>query len=239
MNLRILALVLAASLCAPALADEASVQKAIEARFTGVKVSSVTKTPYPGLYEVVVGDDTIIYVDEKATYVLMPSDSGVALVDMKSGRNLTEEKRQKLLTINFGDLPLDAAIKTVHGNGRRVFATFEDPNCPYCKRLWQEMAKLDDVTIYTFLYPILSPDSRAKAKAIWCSKDRSRAWVDHMLNASMPAPGPDCTNPIEKNIALGQRLRVTGTPTMFFTNGQRLVGAQPDQLVKLLDESSK
>ncbi len=237
MNSRFLILILAAALCGGAFADEASVQKAIEARFSGVKVSSVTKTPYPGLYEVVLGDDSILYTDEKVTYLFSTGDS--ALVDVKSLRNLTEEKRQKLLTINFGDLPLDAAIKTVRGSGKRVFATFEDPNCPFCKRLWQEMAKLDNVTIYTFLYPILSPDSVVKAKAIWCSKDRSRAWVDHMLAAATPAPGADCSNPIEKNVALGQRLRVTGTPTMFFTNGQRLVGAQPDMLVKMLDESAK
>lgn len=239
MNSPILALVLAATLCATAFADEASVQKAIQARVGNVPVRSVVKTPFPGLYEVVLGDYNIVYTDEKVSYLFSTGDSGVALIDLKSGRNLTDERMKQLLTIKFEDLPLDAAIKTVHGAGKRVFATFEDPNCPYCKRLWQEMAKLDNVTIYTFLYPILSPDSVAKAKAIWCSKDRSRAWVDHMLTASMPAPGADCSNPIEKNVALGQRLRVTGTPTMFFTNGERLVGARPDELVKLLDESGK
>lgn len=239
MNFRFLTLVLAATLCANAFADEASVQKAIQARVGGVPVRSVTKTPFAGLYEVVLGDYNIVYTDEKVTYLFSTGENGVALIDLKSGHNLTDERMKQLLTIRFDDLPLNAAIKTVHGTGKRVFATFEDPNCPYCKRLWQEMTKLDNVTIYTFLYPILSPDSAAKAKAIWCSKDRSRAWVDHMLTASMPAPGADCDNPIERNLALGQRLRVTGTPTIFFTNGQRLVGAQPEQLVKLLDESTK
>jgi thiol:disulfide interchange protein DsbC len=239
MIVRFLTLLLAATLCTVAVADEASVKKAVEARFTDVKVNSVTRTQYPGLYEVLIGDDVIVYTDEKVTYLFSTSEGGLALIDVKSGRNLTEEKRQKLSAIRFEDLPLDAAIKTVRGTGKRVFATFEDPNCPYCKRLWQDVAKLDNVTIYTFLYPILSPDSEARAKAIWCSKDRSRAWVDHMLTASMPAPAPDCENPIEKNLALGRRLRVSGTPTMFFTSGQRLVGARPDELVKLLDESMK
>jgi thiol:disulfide interchange protein DsbC len=239
MNSRLLTLALAAVLSSAAIADEASVQKAIQARVGSVPVKSVARTPVAGLYEVVLGDDNIVYTDEKATYLFTTGDGGIALIDLKTGRNLTDEKLRQLLTIRFEDLPLDSAIKTVRGTGKRVFATFEDPNCPFCKRLWQEVAKLDNVTVYTFLYPILSPDSEARAKAIWCSKDRSRAWVDHMLTASMPAPAAACANPIEKNLALGRRLRVSGTPTMFFTSGQRLVGARPEELVKLLDESTK
>ena len=227
MIVRFLTLLLAATLCTVAVADEASVKKAVEARFNDVKVNSVTRTQYPGLYEVLIGDDVIVYTDEKVTYLFSTSEGGLALIDVKSGRNLTEEKRQKLSAIRFEDLPLDAAIKTVRGTGKRVFATFEDPNCPYCKRLWQDVAKLDNVTIYTFLYPILSPDSEARAKAIWCSKDRSRAWVDHMLTASMPA-GPRLRNPIEK-ISRSADGFAWRTPTMFFTSGQRLVGARPDE----------
>ncbi|MGC2520522.1 MAG: DsbC family protein [Burkholderiales bacterium] len=234
MSFRLLVLFLAATLSAAAFADEASVKRAVEARFGNIKVDSVAKTPYFGLYEVVIGEK-LIYTDDKVNYIVDGS-----IVDARTRQDLTEVRMQKLSAIKFEDLPLDSAIKTVRGTGKRVFATFEDPNCPYCKRLWNDMAKLDNVTIYTFLYPILSLDSVSKAKAIWCAKDRSRAWVDHMLNGSVQASAAEeCENPIEKNLALGRKLRVTGTPTMFFTNGQRLVGARPEELAKLIGESTK
>ncbi|MGB7540607.1 MAG: DsbC family protein [Burkholderiales bacterium] len=234
MSFRLLVLFLAATLSAAAFADEASVKRAVEARFGNIKVDSVAKTPYFGLYEVVIGEK-LIYTDDKVNYIVDGS-----IVDARTRQDLTEVRMQKLSAIKFEDLPLDSAIKTVRGTGKRVFATFEDPNCPYCKRLWNDMAKLDNVTIYTFLYPILSADSVSKAKAIWCAKDRSRAWVDHMLNGSVQSlAAEECENPIDKNLALGRKLRVTGTPTMFFTNGQRLVGARPEELAKLIGESTK
>lgn len=233
MKLRLFALLLAALLSAAALADEASVKRGVEARFGGVKVDSVTRTPYFGLYEVVIGEK-LIYTDDKVNYIFDGS-----VVDARTRQDLTEARLRKLMAIKFDELPLEAAIKTVRGNGKRVFATFEDPNCPYCKRLWQDVAKLDNVTIYTFLYPILSPDSVSKAKAIWCARDRSRAWVDHMLSGSTPALIVECETPLEKNLALGRRLRVSGTPTTFFTNGERLVGARSEELVQLLDKSAK
>jgi thiol:disulfide interchange protein DsbC len=220
----------AAAFCARA--DEASVKRGVEARFGGVKVDSVTKTPYAGLYEVVIGDD-IIYTDDKVTYIFTGN-----IIDAGTRRNLTEERQQQLLAVNFNDLPLDQAIKTVRGNGRRVMVIFADPRCGFCKQFEQNLFKLTDVTIYTLLYPVIAPDSAEISRNIWCSKNPSQAWLDTMLKGQLPASST-CTTPLDKNLALGKRLRVTGTPTTFLPNGQRIVGARFPELVQALEQGSK
>lgn len=215
-----LALAGAALLAGNALADEASVKKAMETAFPGLPIDGVRKTPYLGLYEIRTGGD-LIYTDEKVTYIITGS-----IVDAKTRKDLTEERKNKLSQINFSDLPLNLAVKQVRGTGKRVFATFEDPNCGYCKKLAKDMQAMSDVTIYTFLYPILSPDSTEKSKAIWCASDRAKAWNDWMVNNTTPGAKTDCdTSAVEKVVALGQKLNIRGTPTIFLSNGERIPGA--------------
>jgi len=228
----LLSLALTASVSLSAIADEASVKKAIEAKLGGNKVTSVTKTPYLGLYEVY-ADGQIFYTDEKITAILAGS-----LIDGKSMKNVTSERMQKLTAISFSDLPLELAVKQVRGDGKRVLASFEDPNCGYCKRLAKEMVKLDNVTIYTFLFPILSPDSLEKSNRIWCSADKAKAWNDWMIDGKAPTGKGDCdTAPIQKTVELGQKLAVSGTPTIFFADGTRVPGAVPiAQIEKKLDQ---
>ncbi len=202
-------------------ADENEIRKAIEGRLKS-KVESVTKTGYLGLYEVYV-DGHIIYTDEKVTTLI----DGV-LLDAKTGQNITEDRLRKLTAIKFTDLPLDRAIKQVRGDGKRVLATFEDPNCGYCKRLARDLQKLDNVTIYTFLYPILSEDSVKKSRQIWCSSDRSKVWTDWMVENRPPAGKDDCdTSAVTKNQEFGKKLNISGTPTLFFADGERIPGAVP------------
>jgi thiol:disulfide interchange protein DsbC len=232
MIFRILAALTLAFTALVASADEAAVKRAVEARFGGLKVESVAKTPYSGLYEVVIGDE-IIYTDEKVEYIFNGS-----IIDANTRRNLTEERQQKLLTIKFDELPLGQAIKTVRGNGKRVLVVFADPRCPFCKQFEQNLYQLTDVTIYTMLYPVIAPDSPEISRNIWCAKDPSRAWLDTMLKGVFPAP-KSCATPLEKNLALGKRLRVTGTPTTFLPNGQRIVGARFADLVQQLDANYK
>ena len=229
---RMLAALVLAAAALSASADEASVKRAVEARFGGVKVDSVTKTPYSGLYEVVIGDE-IIYTDEKVGYVFTGN-----IIDANTRRNLTEERQQKLQTIKFEELPLDQAIKTVRGNGKRVMVIFADPRCGFCKQFEQNLYKLSDVTIYTMLYPVIAPDSAEISRNIWCAKDPSRAWLDAMLKGVFPA-GNSCDTPLDKNLALGKRLRVSGTPTTFLPSGQRIVGARFPELVQALGENAK
>ena len=203
-----------------ATADEADIKKGMEAKL-GAKVESVTKAGYLGLYEVY-AEGNIFYTDEKMTAIVVSGQ----LIDGKNMKNVTEDRMKKLTAIRFNELPLDRAIKQVRGDGKRVLATFEDPNCGYCKRLAKDLAKLENVTIYTFLYPILSEDSVRKSKQIWCSSDRAKAWNDWMIDGRTPAGKDDCdTQAVGKNQEFGRKLNITGTPTMFFVDGERVPGA--------------
>jgi thiol:disulfide interchange protein DsbC len=161
------------------------------------------------------------------------------LIDARSQRNLTEERQQKLSAIRFEDLPLELAIKQVRGNGKRVVAIFSDPFCPYCRNLDRALLREDDITIYTFLYPILRAESPDKARTIWCAPDRAKAYYDFMLNGREPASTAGCTAPVEKWLALGHKVGVRATPTSFAMNGQRIMGARPEELVKLLGDTNK
>lgn len=224
-------------LAATASANEAEIQKALEAKL-GIKVESVTKAGYLGLYEVY-ADGHIFYTDEKLTAMLVGGDlirsqQAINLIDLKNSRNVTDERMRKLTAIKFGDLPLDQAIKQVRGDGKRVLASFEDPNCGYCKRLARDLQKLDNVTIYTFLYPILSEDSLKKARQIWCSADRAKAWNDWIIDGKNPGGRDNCdTAAITRNQEYGRRLNITGTPTVIFADGERVPGAVP---LKVLEQ---
>ncbi|MBR7794399.1 DsbC family protein [Undibacterium sp. FT147W] len=202
-------------------AQESAIKKLIEPKLgQGVKVDSIIKTPYGGLYEVRVGSD-ILYTDEKAQYLFVGN-----VIDAKSGTNYTKARTDELSKIKFSDLPLESALKMVKGDGKRVIAVFEDPNCGYCKRFRKTLAGMDNITVYTFLYNILSEDSTVKSKNVWCSADRNKAWDDWMLNGKAPSAAPaNCTTPNEKILALGQKLRVNGTPAIFFADGSRVPGA--------------
>ena len=201
--------------------QEAAIKKLIEPRLgEGVKVDSVTKTPYAGLFEVRIGSE-ILYTDEKAQYISVGN-----VIDAQNQTNYTKARIDDLSKIKFADLPFDSALKMVKGDGKRVMAIFEDPNCGYCKRFRKTLNGMDNITVYTFMYNILSDDSAVKSKNIWCSSDKNKAWDDWMLNGKVAATAAaNCASPNEKISALGQKLRISGTPTIFFTDGSRLPGA--------------
>jgi thiol:disulfide interchange protein DsbC len=201
--------------------QEATIKKLVEARLgDGAKVDSITKTPYSGLYEVRIGSD-ILYTDAKADYLFVGR-----ILDAKTHKDYTRSRIDEVTKIKFADLPLDSALKTVKGSGKRVIAVFEDPNCGYCKRFRQTLAEMDNVTVYTFMYNILAEDSAVKSKNIWCSPDRAKAWDEWMLNGKLPgAASANCATPNEKVFELGRKLKITGTPTIFFTDGTRIPGA--------------
>jgi thiol:disulfide interchange protein DsbC len=203
-------------------ANEAEVKKGVEAWLgsNGPKIENIRATGVLGLYEVQL-DGELVYTDEKVTHVILGD-----ILDVKARKNLTEERKHKLAQIKFSDLPLDLAIKQVKGNGKRVLATFEDPNCTYCKKLAQELQDINDVTIYTFVYPIF-PQSGPVAKAIWCAPDRVKAWNDYLLKGTQPAEGKCDTAGIDKLLEFGKRINVRGTPALFFADGSRLPGYKP------------
>jgi thiol:disulfide interchange protein DsbC len=212
---------LCASIASAETPQEAAIKKTIEPRLgDNAKVDSVTQTPYSGLFEVRTGSD-IIYTDKKAEFLFVGR-----ILDAKTLRDITKERVDKLSQIKFSDLPLDAAIKSVKGDGKRVLAVFEDPNCGYCKRFRKTLSEMDNITVYTFMYNILSEESAVKSRNVWCSADKSKAWEDWMLNAKVPAAAAEsCTSPNDKVFALGKKLKISGTPTVFFLDGSRIPGA--------------
>lgn len=216
-------------------ADEQSVRKGMEAFIGAPAVESVTATAYGGLYEVVLRSGELVYTDEQVSFII-----DGRIIDATTRRDVTQARLTELAAIDFDTLPLDHAIKQVRGNGSRVVATFEDPNCGYCKRLGQEFSVMDDITIYTFLYPILSEDSTTKSRNIWCSQDQAKAWNDWILDNKTP-PAASCdSSVVDRNVALGKKLRIQGTPTIFLADGQRLGGYVPAaQLEALLDGVAK
>ncbi|NJD34539.1 MAG: DsbC family protein [Betaproteobacteria bacterium] len=213
MKLSLLAATLACVSLA-ALADEAEVKKAVEAKLG--KIEKIVKAPMPGIWEVTV-DGQIFYADDKGSYLIFGN-----LLDMKTGKNLTAERQ-------FNALPLELAVKQVRGSGKNVMVTFEDPNCGYCKRLAKDILTLKDVTVYTFLLPVLGDDSFEKSKAIWCSPDKAKAWVDWMTAGKTPpaAPAKCDISGLNKSAQLGGKLRINGTPAIFFSGGERIGGYIP------------
>ena len=234
MRLAGLAGLLACSL-GSAFAQEASIRKNLAERLPALsKIDEVSKTPMNGLYEIRINDSDIFYTDAEGNFLLQGN-----LIDTRAKRNLTEERVEKLSAIDFDTLPLKDAFTQVRGNGKRKMAVFEDPNCGYCKRFERDLQKVNDVTIHTFLIPILGPDSVEKSKNIWCTKDKNKAWLDWMVR-DQPAAKASCdTAALERNIAFSKKYKITGTPTVFFADGTRVPGAISAQQIEKMLASAK
>jgi thiol:disulfide interchange protein DsbC len=211
-----------------AFAQEALIRKNLAERLPAfAKIDEVSKTPMNGLYEVRVNEADIFYTDAEGNFLIQGN-----LIDTKAKRNLTEERTEKLSAIDFGALPIKDAFTIVRGNGKRKMAVFEDPNCGYCKRFERDLQKVNDVTVYMFLYPVLGADSTDKSKNLWCAKDKGKTWQDVMVR-DMPVPKASCdTTAIDRNLDFGRKHKITGTPTMFFADGSRVPGAINSQQVE-------
>ena len=203
-------------------AEEAKLRQMLQGKFPKLPVESITRMPFNGLYEVVLGGE-VIYTDPKAEFMM-----GGTLYDIRNmpARNITQETTQRIVSKSL-TTSHDSAIKMVRGNGKRVIYTFEDPNCGYCRELYKEFGKMTDITVYTFLLPILSPDSTEKSRAVWCSKDRAKAWDQLMTKTALTEQAKPCDAPLEKNAQLAQRFNIRGTPAIFLASGQQLGGYVP------------
>ena len=218
---RLPAMLIAVACAVPqAQAQEATIRKNLGERIPQLhKIDEVSRTPMNGLWEVRVGTE-ILYTDPEGNFLIQGS-----LIDSRLKRNLTEERVDKLTAVDFDALPVKDAFTIVRGNGKRKLAVFEDPNCSYCKRFERDLQKVDNVTIHTFLYPILGGDSPEKSRNIWCSKDKGKAWQDQMVrDQSAPASTCDSTA-IARNLEFGRKYKISGTPTLIFSDGSRVPGA--------------
>lgn len=215
-------------------AQEAAIRKNLAERLPNLpKIDEVSKTPMPGLYEVRVNHSDVFYTDAEGNFLIQGS-----LIDTKARVDLTEQRVNKLSAIDFADLPFKDSFTIVRGNGKRKLAVFEDPNCGYCKKFERDLSKVDNVTVHVFLYPILGGDSPEKSRNIWCAKDKGKAFMDWMLKDVTPSAASCDSAAVARNVELGKKSRITGTPTLIFADGTRVPGAiGADRIEKLLNEA--
>jgi len=237
--IRVLLVAVGVLAAVPAFADDETLRRVIESRL-GVQVEGIGPAPIPGLFEIRFRSREgyrVIYSDASGRMVIVGS-----IYDTANDRNLTEERVRKLSAIDFGKLPLDLAVKIRRGDGRRVLAMFSDPYCPACRQFEQTLRAVDDVTIYVFMYPVIRPERIDHSRSVWCSNDRVKAWLDLAARQTpkVPTASPNCANPVDRVLALGQALGVNSTPTIFFANGERTSGGLPrDRLESMLDEVAR
>ena len=227
-------------LSAGAGANEAEIRRNLEPKIGGAKIEGVQPAPISGLFEVQIRAAEgvqIVYTDATGNFVIQGS-----IVDLRQGRDLTRERMQKLSAIDFKKLPLDLAVKIQRGNGKRVLAMFSDPYCPACRQFERSLAQLNDVTIYVFMYPVIRPENADHSRAVWCSPDKVKAWLELAAAAKPKIPDTParCDNPVDKVLALGKSLGVNSTPTLYLTNGEKVSGGLPAaDLRELLDQVAK
>lgn len=226
---------LLAGLTLAAGAQEASIRKNLAERLPDMPaIEEISKTPFPGLWEVRVTGNRLLYTDDNGSYLMLGP-----IIDTKTRTNLTEERLDKLNAVAFKELPFKDAFKIVKGKGSRQVAAFEDPNCGYCKKLHQELAKLDDVTVHVFLIPVLGPDSLEKARRIWCAKDRAKVYSSWMVSQQPPEAAQCDAAAIERNSRLAARHGINGTPTLIFANDTRVPGYIPAERFEALLKEAK
>jgi len=223
----------------PVAANEAAIRKALEGKLEGGRIEGIQPAPVPGLWEVRYrGADGVqlLYSDATGTHIIQGR-----IFELRSDRDLTEERMRKLNAVRFDSLPLDLTVKVQRGSGRRVMAMFSDPYCPACRSLERTLAQIDDITIYIFMYPVIRPENANHSRAVWCSPDRAKAWLELAAAAQpkVPAAGASCANPVDQVLAVGRKLRVNATPTLFLANGERISGGLAlSDLRKILDQTS-
>lgn len=217
-------------------ANEAVIRKVLSEKFPEAKIVSIQKTPYSGLYEVYM-DGQLVYADANAQYIFMGD-----VLDVKNRANLTQTRLSVLNAVPLSTLPLNNALKTVKGKGERKLVVFSDADCPYCRKFEAELAKVDNITLYTFLFPIegLHPKAVQISRQIWCAPDKNKAWDDYIGSGKIPANDGKCANPVDENIALGSKLGINGTPTIILSSGQRIPGMVPAaKLEELMARAAK
>jgi thiol:disulfide interchange protein DsbC len=220
-------------------ANESQIRKALEPKLGGAKIEGVQPAPVAGLWEVRFRTERgmrVLYTDPTGNYVIQGN-----IFDVRTDRDLTDERLRKLNAVKFESLPLDLAVKVQRGNGKRVLAMFSDPYCPACRQFEKALGQIDDITVYVFMYPVIRPENADHSKAVWCSPDRAKAWLELAAAPSpkLPAAGPACANPVDKVLEAGRKLGVNSTPTLFLANGERLSGGlSAADLKELLDQTA-
>lgn len=222
---QLIALSLSFAFCSISFANVDTVKAKLAQQYPNVKINNLQTTEMSGLYSGTL-DNQIVYVNEDVQHIFIGS-----MIRLKDQHNLTKDLVNQKNTVDFKVLPLNDAVKTVRGNGKRQLAIFSDPNCPYCKTLEGNLAKLNDVTIYTFIYPIKA-QSILPSKQVWCSSNKEYAWKNLIQSGIKPTAAANCETPIDRNLELGKKLGLHGTPAIIFSNGYVAMGAYPAEEIE-------
>lgn len=223
-----------------ALANEAQIRKALEPKLGNVQIEGVMPAPVQGLWEVRLRTPQgirVVYTDATASHLIQGS-----IYEVRTDRDLTEERLRKLNAIKFEQLPLELAVKVQRGNGNRKLAMFSDPYCPACRQFEKSLQQIDDVTVYVFMYPVIRPENADHSRAVWCAADRAKAWLELAAapRPKVPEAAPNCADPVDKVLKLGRSLGVNSTPTLVFANGERVSGGlSPSDLRNMLERAAR
>lgn len=202
-------------------ANDGDLAQKIKETYPEITISSIQKTDFNNLYEVLIGDQ-IIYTDKDFSFLIIGK-----VVDPTTRKDLTQARVDELTKIEFDNLPFEKAIKIVKGNGDRMLAIFSDVDCPFCKKLEREtLNNLTNATIFIFLYPLdIHPNAKPKSAKIWCADNQQKAWLDFMIENKLAQNDGNCQTPIQETLDLGRSLGISATPTIVLANGKRIPGA--------------
>ncbi len=217
----LLAAALGASLTVIAEADESAIRKNLATRLPNLPaIDSVRPSELKGLWEIRLGSE-LIYSDSSGSYVVEGQ-----IIDTQRRINITEKRIEELTAVDFGKLPLKDAVVWKKGNGSRRVVVFADPNCGYCKQLERDLGSIPDITVYTFLVPVLGGTSPELSRAIWCSRDNGKAWRSWVIQGTAPAAAASkCDSTVlDRNLALGRKHGLVGTPLLVFEDNERVPG---------------
>lgn len=220
-----LAFALVSFISSLSLANVDTVKSNLTKQHPKLNIENIQTTDMKGIYSGSM-DGQVVYVGEDAQHILVGS-----MYRLSDQKNLTKDLVLKQNSIDWKKLPLQDAVKSVRGNGKRQIAIFSDPNCPYCKQLETELSKLNDVTIYTFIYPIKN-QSIAVSKQVFCEKDSALAWSNLISKGIQLSSKKNCANPVDRNLSLGKSLGLNGTPAIIFSNGFKVMGSHPAQEIE-------
>jgi len=217
-------------------AVEQTIRIALQPLLAGGKIDLIRPSEMEGLYEVIVGTN-LYYASKDGRYLLNGS-----MLDLRSGRNITEVKKSGLRMGVINSLGEDQMIIFAADKVTDTITVFTDLDCPYCRLMHSKMKGYNDrgITVRYLLYPrdVVGSASYKKAVSVWCSRDKNQAFTD--ASNRKPVASKDCENPVSSYMSLGKQMGVSGTPTIFLETGDRLPGyVPPAELASRLQQFKK
>ena len=219
------------------LADKADILKGLNSYFSGVTEQDINSTPFQGLYEVILRKPAldVIYISEDGRYLAQGE-----VIDLQTRINLTQYRMSSLAKEILATTTDDEKIIYKADDEKYIINVFTDVDCPYCRKLHKDVDALNKlgVTMKYLAFPRTGVNTKSyyRSVAIWCADDPKQAMNRGMIQKGNPLV--DCKNPIIDHLILAKKLNVTGTPFIFFENGDHIPGyVKPKSLLKEIKRS--